>query len=376
MWPSSWTCLAAVARTRRLNVMESEPGIAAATLIRALGGVDAVRFLRHRGLIELLYRMAERSGMSWQRRRWAEAHRALLVAGTDPNALESVEVALGRDDPGVAPSGEGRAVASQEFVRTLGKEAAAIRWVTWAERRHLVVRGADVQCPGCGTRSWLPMAALPPPVPCPGCGRQIDQPYGPRGLTFTYRLGEPLRRVLETDSLGHVLTLSWFVELLDRGNLVGAHPGVIFVDPARAGRTLGEADVLLLFADGCLVPIEVKRRAAGVDERTLQLMDTLSNALDAPWDGLVVTEPARDIPSMAAAGRRAPAPDRPRVVLTDDQLHAERVFWSVGNDPFEWNPRTTGEDSERERAFARRLAENDPDRSPDLLRHALLDSSS
>jgi len=370
-WPSSWTCLAAVAQTRGLDVHESEPGLAAATLIRALGGVDMIRLLQHRPLIALLYRMAERSGMSWWKKRWADAHRELLATGADPTTLDKTMVVLGRDDPAVAPAGEGRAVTFQEFVIALSSEPAARHWVAWAERRHLLVRGADITCPDCKTGSWLPMAALPPPVPCPGCGRQIDQPYGPRELKFTYRLGEPLRRVLETDSFGHVLTLYWLVQLLGRGGLVGAHPGVTFTDQADSGKTIGEADVLLLFADGSLVPVEVKRRVAGVDDRTAQLMDTLADALSAPWDALAVTEPAREIPSLADAERSLP--DRPRVILTDDQLHEEHVLWVIGRNPFGWKPRTAEQDTEREAAFVKWLATNDPDVPWDHVRDTLLD---
>lgn len=369
-WPSSWTCLAAVAQTRGLDVHESEPGLAAATLIRALGSVDMIRFLRHRPLIALLYRMAERSGMAWWKKRWADAHRELLAAGADPTTLDQAAVVLGRDDPVVAPAGEGRAVTFQEFVTALRSEPAACHWVAWAERRHLLVRGADITCPDCKTGSWLPMAGLPPPVPCPGCGRQIDQPYGPRELKFTYRLGEPLRRVLETDSFGHVLTLYWFVQLFDRAGLVGAHPGVTFTDPADSGKTIGEADVLLLFADGSLVPVEVKRRVAGVDDRTTRLMDTLADALDAPWDALTVTEPAREIPSLTDAGRTLT--DRPRVILTDDQLYEEHVRWAIGRNPFGWEPRTTEQDTERETAFVTWLATSDPDVPWDHVRDALL----
>lgn len=370
-WPSSWTSLAAVAQSRGLDVSESEPGLAAATLIRALGSVDAIRLLEHRPLIALLYRMAERSGMSWWKKRWADAHRGLLDAGTDPTALEKAAVVLGRDDPAVAPPGEGRAVPFRDFVVALGGEQAARHWVAWAERRHLLVRGSEVTCPDCRTGSWLPLAALPPPVPCPGCGRQIHQPYDARALTFTYRLGEPLRRVLETDSLGHVLVLHWLVRLFGRGGLVGAHPGALFLDPNDKGRAIGEADVLLLFADGRLVPVEVKRRSAGTDDRTLQLMDTLADALDAPWDAIAVTEPARDIPAVAALERGLPS--RPRFVLTDDQLHADLVLWTMGDDPFKWEPRTAEQDTEREHSFSKWLSANDPDVPWDRVAETLLD---
>jgi hypothetical protein len=369
-WPSSWTCLAAVTQSRGLDVEESEPGLAAATLIRALGGIQWVRMLQSRPLIELVYRMAERSGMSWWKSRWTAAHADLLAAGADPATLDQAAALLGRDDPAVAPAGEGRAVPFQDFVNAFKSDPAARRWVTWAERRHLLVRGADVTCPECRTKSWLPLVALPPPIACAGCGREITQPFGPRDLRFSYRLGEPLRRVLETDSLGHVLALGWFTQLFHDGRLVGAHPGVTFRD-REAGRVIGEADVLLLFPDGGMVPVEVKRRALGADARNEALMDNLADALGAPWDALVVTEPARDCQELADMARRLP--ERPRVLLTDDQLHAEHVVWALGEDPFEWAPRSEEEDAVREASFRTWLATNDPEVPWFNLRETLLD---
>lgn len=365
-WPSTWTCLEAVCLGRGLTAAESEAGLAAATLLRAIGGVGMVRFLQHRPLVELLYRMAERSGMAWWKSRWAAAHRQLLAAGTDPDALDRAGDLLGRDDPAVAPPDEGRHVPFSEFVATLGSEPAARHWVGWAERRHLLVRGAQIHCPHCKSRPWLPMGALPPPVTCSGCGRRIEQPYGPRELPFTYRLGEPLRRVLETDSLGHVLALHWFVELL-RPQLVGAHPGVTFAD--ADGRHLGEADVVLLTRDGELVPVEVKRRVAGI-EGAADKLDALSDALQSPWDAVAVTEPARDCQALTALGRSLP--DRPRVLLTDDQLHEHRIFWTLGSDPFGWQPLSLDDDAARQAAFVKRLADSDPEEAFDLVSRTLL----
>lgn len=369
-WPSSWTCLAAVAQTHGLDVRESSPGLAAATLIRALQDTAHARWLAHHGLIALLYRMAERSGMSWWKRRWTETQRRLRELGVDPATLEEAAKVLGRDDPVVAPAGEGRAVPFQEFRTTLGNEAAAQHWVSWAERRHLLVRGADIKCPTCQATAWLPMAAIPPPVPCAGCGREILHPYGPRELRFTYRLGESLRRVLETDSLGHVLALRWLVELLDNHGLVGAHPGVEFVDP-DTGTVVGEGDVVLLFADGSLIPIEVKRRGAGVDDKTQLAMDTVAAALSAPWDVLVVTEPARDCEPIRTAERRLP--NHPRLILTTDQLFNDFVLWALGGDPFEWNPLTAEQDISRDAALADWLRRNNPDRTWNRVSETLLD---
>lgn len=373
VWPSSWTCLAAVAQSRGFDVRESPPGLAAATLIRALGDMTQTRWLGHHGLIALLYRMAERSGMAWWKRRWTEVQRQLHEqGGADSATLDKAAILLGRDDPAVAPAGEGRAVRFQDFVTTLGSEAAARHWVSWAERRHLLVRGADIRCPACRASAWLPMAAIPPPVACAGCGREILHPYGPRELLFTYRLGEPLRRVLETDSLGHILALRWFVQLFEGRALVGAHPGVEFIDP-DTDTVVGEADVLLLFADGTLVPVEVKRSSAGVDQKSQCSMDTVAAALGAPWDVLVVTERARDCEPIRAAERRAP--ERPRLLLTTDQLFEDHVFWSLGSDPFGWNPLSQNQDVARDAKSANWLRNNDPDRPWNNVSETLLDRS-
>lgn len=302
-WPSSWTALAAVARTRGLRISQSGPGQAAATLIGALGSVDAIRWLAHRPLIDLLYRLAERTGMSWQKSQLNRLRATLAEQGRPTDVLDETEAVLSAPEHMVTPAGEGRALGFEDFRKALTTERAATRWVTWAERHHLLVRGVDIVCPHCSATSWLPMASMPPPVGCPGCGRALDTPYKPRHVPFAYRMGEPMRRVLETDSLGHVLALHWFTQLLGKGRgLIGSHPGVEFISgDGKNQATVGEADVLLLLADGSTVPVEVKRTASGVDARTLELMDRLASALRAPYDGVVVSQPARECPDLPAS---------------------------------------------------------------------------
>jgi hypothetical protein len=68
-WPPSWTCLEAVAQSRNLKVSPSPAGLAAATLLMSLGDIDHVQWFLHRPLVELLYQLAERSGMTWWKKR-------------------------------------------------------------------------------------------------------------------------------------------------------------------------------------------------------------------------------------------------------------------------------------------------------------------
>jgi hypothetical protein len=369
-WPSSWTSLAAVARTRGLRVSPSPSGQAAATLIRALGSVDAIRWLAHRPLITLPYRLAERSGMSWQKNQLNSLRGRLAKEGRPTDILDETESALSAPEHAVTPAGEGRALGFEDFRKALAGRTAAARWVTWAERHHLLVRGVNIPCPHCQAASWLPMASMPPPVGCPGCGRSLDTPYDPRHVPFAYRIGEPLRRVLETDSLGHVLTLNWFTRLFgDTGGLIGAHPGVNFY-PGDGKDAIGEADVLLMFADGRLVPVEVKRTAAGVDVRALELMDQLAAALHAPYDVVALTQSARDCPGLPESIGQPTS--RPRLLISEDQILNRRPFWAVGTDPFAWVPRTEQEDRERDAGFAAELEASDPDQPWDLVRDTLL----
>jgi hypothetical protein len=374
-WPSSWTSLTAVARTRGLRVTQSVPGQAAATLIGALGSVDAIRWLAHRPLIALLYRLAERSGMSWQRTQLNSLRARLTEQGRATDVIDEAEAALSAAEHAVTPAGEGRALDFEDFRRALSREKAAARWVTWAERHHLLVRGVNIVCPHCIAPAWLPLASTPPPVGCPGCGRSLGEPYGPRHMPFVYRMGEPLRRVLETDSLGHVLALYWFVKLFgEAGGLIGTHPGVDFtIGEGKDRATVGEADVLLLFADGRLVPVEVKRTAAGVDARSLELLDRLAAALEAPYDFVVVSQPARDCPDLPASIPQQA--DRPRLVISNDQILNRRPFWSISSNPFAWDPRSEADDLERDTGFLADLEAFEPDQPWDLVRDTLLEDS-
>jgi hypothetical protein len=371
-WPTAWTSLAALSYTRGLRINQSAPGQAAATLIGALGSVDAIRWLAHRPLIALLYRLAERSGMSWQKSQLNNLRARLTEKGRATDVIDEAEAALSAPEHVVTPAGEGRTLDFEVFRKAFSSEKAAARWVTWAERHHLLVRGVNIVCPYCKASSWMPLTSMPPPVGCPGCGRSLDEPYEPRHVPFAYRMGEPLRRVLETDSLGHVLALYWFTKLFgERSGLIGTHPGVEFsTGDGKDRTTIGEADVLLLFADGGLVPVEVKRTAAGVDGRSLELMDRLATALDASYDVVVVSQPARDCPDL---GNSIPQPaNRPRLVISDDQILDRRPFWSIDSNPFAWDPRSEADDLDRDTVFVADLEAFEPDQRWDLVRDTLL----
>jgi hypothetical protein len=118
-WPTPWLRLQCVARDHELDVEVSPGGHAALALVDALGGIDQIQWLAHPGLVDLLYRLAERSGMTWWKRRWTAAHKEIESLGIGEEAFEELAQALGRDEPAVAPPGEGRELGFQELSRRL-----------------------------------------------------------------------------------------------------------------------------------------------------------------------------------------------------------------------------------------------------------------
>lgn len=328
-WPSGWTSLSAAALTLGLDVRESQPGLTAMSLVRAIGSVADCYYLSDPGLLGLLYEMAELSGMSWWKQRWAAAERKLRDAGLSPDETDAIAVSGQRDAPVVAGADDTRQVPFGRFKACFGDLRAAKVWVDWATNHRLLVKGVELHCPSCRATTWVPIAELSPPFVCSGCARTLPQPFGPENLVFKYRLGEVLRRCLENDSLGHVLALRWLVDLFHDRGLVGAHPGVEFI---LEGRVAAEADVVLLFADGSLVPVEAKRRGSAFNRSAADQLDATSEHLGSPFDVMCVLDSvaSNDLPS--SLERRLP--DRPRFLLTADHLSSRHVMWAMGADPF------------------------------------------
>ena len=329
-WPTTWTSLSASALSLGLDVKESQAGIAAMNLIRALGDIWQVRHLCDPQIIALLYRLAERSGMSWWKERWARVEQRLKAEGKSDEEIHALADELGRDELAVAPPSEGRQLAESEFRRCIGRRGATDRWLEWAEQRRIVVKGVELDCPNCRAPFWLPVQEMAPPQTCPGCGRTLQRPYRSDLVKFKYRIGEVLRKCLDSDALGHVLALRWLYQLFERSGLVGVHPGVEFL---RDGEVIGEADVLLLFWDGSMIPVEVKRRAAGFGAEAAAKLDLISETLRADFDVICVMASLDECGGVEAFKRSLP--ERPRFLLTLEQLISRYAVWMVGANPFE-----------------------------------------
>ena len=184
----------------------------------------------------------------------------------------------------------------------------------------------------------------------------METPFGDRPLVnFKYRLSERLRRVYESDTIGHLLTMRYFQSIFER-RLVGIHAGLEVRNTDGTG-VVGEADNLLLFENADLVPVEVKRAFGGVLPEEVAKLNKLALALRAPWSAIVVCQYGHEAPDdFIAFENRGEGADPFRLILSYDTLLEPHPVWRLGADPFAWAPLTNQQIEERQARFVQRLA--------------------
>jgi hypothetical protein len=159
-WPTGLTVLDAVMRDRDLRGEPSEQGRLAETLLRRTEELGGLGPLLHAGCQELLAKLGERHGMSWFKR----TLRAVLDIEADTDAstvarLAQVEERV-RAMAGAPSDEEQTDITFEDVRRVLRDKVAAEAWLGWADQAGLVLRGTQVQCRRCASRSWRPLPEL------------------------------------------------------------------------------------------------------------------------------------------------------------------------------------------------------------------------
>jgi hypothetical protein len=337
-WPTGLTVLDAVMRDRDLRGEPSEQGRLAETLLRGTEELGGLGPLKHPGCQELLARLGERHGMSWFKRRL----RAALDIHVDADA--SIEARLAQVEENVRamagePSDEEQTdITFNDVYRVFHDNVAAEAWLAWADEAGLVLRGTQVRCRHCTSRSWRPLPELAPPVVCRGCGRTIDRPYDYDTVKFRYRASELLLRLVKADAIVHALALRFFSELFHPsfgqiGPLFGGYPGVTL---RRHGEKdpLGEADVLFVMMDGRVGVGECKTRAAGLIVEEVNKLRALAEAVDAAWTFTATLDRAS---ACGPLWHDSPTAGRvPHYALTAEHLYDLAPVNALGTEPLAW----------------------------------------
>jgi hypothetical protein len=239
-WPSGWTTLEAAVHDRGLVCRPSVPGRAAVALLHRLGSLQAIRPLLSPSVLEVLYRLGERRGITWFRRKLREITTALSKEdAASESAILRIEAELSTLN--VRPMDDEQVLLSfTEVARLVGRNGAR-EWLEWAEDRGLLVRGVPVVCGQCGARSWRAVGELAPPLVCRGCGQPIRRPFPADQLSFQYRASEALLHALASDALPHLLVLRWVCQVFEEeegsyqtSELYGCYPGVEILEPDSA----------------------------------------------------------------------------------------------------------------------------------------------
>jgi hypothetical protein len=338
-WPDGWSVLEAVVRDYGLEARRSPAGLAASALLRRLGDPNELLPLLDERLLGKLEPLGESAAMSWFRGRARElAAAAAEAAGEDPaRGVEDIRSTLA--SMSARPDDADQTDVTYNSLREVfgGRRNETEAWLRWAEDRGLLLRGTMVSCKRCGTKGWRTVAELAPPVICRGCGEFIDRPFPSADLLrFRYRATELLLRVLDADTLVHLLTMRFFCTLFDESfrppRLYGAYPGVDFFEPGSADQ-VGEADVLLIFTSGRLVPIECKVRSAGLTDDELAKLERLGERLRSPWTCVATTDRAASCSDRWQPDLNA---DRPRYAITAEHLLDPGPYGGLGDEPWGW----------------------------------------
>jgi hypothetical protein len=353
-WPSGWLVLEAAVRDRGLVAKPSRPGIAAAALLRSLGSLQEFEWLADRPLLDRLYTLGERRGISWFRRRAADLA-AQSAASDEDDRLAAIERRLAHFTARPFENEQHDATFA-DLKADLGDRQVAREWLRWAERSGLLLRGGQVGCDNCGLVAWRAIGELGPGLICRGCAQPLVDPFGEENLTFRYRASELLLTAIETDSLPHLFALRWLAGTFERGfgessNLYGGYPGVEILDVE--GHGIAEIDVLLLGADGSLVPGEAKRHGSGLRDEDVAKLDRVASLLSSPWSFIATMDWASECPeAWGAFSRRG---ESARVALSGERLLASYPFIPRGQDRFAWREADEQERAEHHKAFASRI---------------------
>ena len=267
-------------------------------LAKRIGRLDDSFLLSHPLIMRLLYQLSYRSGATMFRHRLGPLIAEVRAVS---DLADRAQVLEDRLDELIATAADAttHSITVDSLPRELGTTAERRAWLSWAESSGVLVRGVEVVCPTCGHNQWRTLAEFAPPVVCRGW-ESIAQPFRHDVLPFRYWASETVLRVMDTDALGHLLTLRWLNQLFRRGfdraeTLIGGHPGVEVCD--RAGRILGEVDCLLLFSDGEIAVGEYKRNPTGLNQDEIDKLDRVADTLDAGSTSLATHALADSCPS-------------------------------------------------------------------------------
>lgn len=191
-WPTGWTVIEALARDRGLRAQPSAAGLAAASLLRRIRSLEELSALLSPMLVEFLYRLSERSGMPWFRRKLRE-----IGAAVDEKDRQRLDEAIENLHLSARSEEDQEQTTFSEVVQLLSRDSARA-WLGWAEDRELLIRGARVRCDHCGAKSWRPLEELTPHPVCRGCGRSINSPFPPGELPSPIGPAKPSYRPCNT----------------------------------------------------------------------------------------------------------------------------------------------------------------------------------
>ncbi|PVX59508.1 hypothetical protein [Rhodococcus globerulus] len=331
--PSGLEVLQALFLDHGLDARPSVPGRAAEQLMRAVGGdLDMIASPAVTDAFQQLTRGRSSSVIKRRLGQFLQADKEEQKGDRYQILADRLDAALGTPDSGEI--GYKSLTQLQQLMKLKGLETQ--RWVEWAVRQGLLLRGVEASCSQCTHKQWRPFADTVPALVCHGCGQEIPNPHGNRAIEYKYRAAETLLRAVNDDVLPCILSARHISSVFgpDRGHVFGIYPGIELRELGDA-TVFAEIDVVVVLSNGNFIFGECKVNARGLTDGELAKLWEAADRVGATATFAATMQPATECGDVWKITEDAKG--RPHFALTAEHLY--ELFPSgpaLGEEWFAW----------------------------------------
>lgn len=225
--PTAWQMLETFADRAGYTVSVSDKGFIANKLLHLLGGMDRSWMISGQAIYMLLDQLSEVDQAKEFKRRLSRDITSIL--GTQHQEIVSQIMRVISNDR------HERVYQNLNSIKTVlqfQRSKLLHKFISWMLRQRIIFRGEEIKCPVCNTKQWLHLDDINTQIRCSGCQQIIETPLGVDSTFWKYRLNALCARAYNTGVIPHLLTLSYYVNVIRPirwiyEQIVGTFPGVL-----------------------------------------------------------------------------------------------------------------------------------------------------
>lgn len=283
--PTAWQVLQTFADRAGYSVTISDKGLIANKLLHLLGGMNRAWMISGQDIYMLLDQLSEVDQAKEFKRRLSRDITSIL--GTQPQQVAINDI-ISEITRIISDDRHERIYKTFNNMKTTLKfqrSKLIHRFIIWMIHQRIIFRGEEVKCPLCNTKQWLHIDDINIQTRCIGCQQIVETPLGVDSTFWKYRLNALCARAHNTGVILHLLTLSYYVNVVRPmrwiyEQITGTFPGVLLTQQKNQGGspTSIEVDVAWI-NDGELSIGECKTHGAELSVEDVERYITIGTLL-------------------------------------------------------------------------------------------------